>query len=119
MTARGLSSVTPGARVQFTGYYLRATDQMTGSEGSKRWTVLACDCDMCKGGQFCAVDEAHGDEYRALMWGDLPEDRRPIWRHIALGNLQIYGKVPRAADCADAMPPMTNGNGSRRKRVAA
>lgn len=41
MTARGLKSVTVGARVQFTGYYLRATGQVTGDEGGKRWTVRA------------------------------------------------------------------------------
>lgn len=54
-----------------------------------------------------------------MMWSDLPEEQRPKWRHIALSNLQLYGKVAKAADCAGQLSPITNGNGSKRRRRAA
>lgn len=106
MKKRGLKSAAPGDRVRLTGYFLAATGQQVGDEGFKRWTVVACECGLCKNGGHVAVDEKHSDEYRAQWWGDLPEAERPLYRHVALGNLERIGAPPRACDQADDLEPI-------------
>ena len=103
---RGLKpgEVKPGDVVRLTGYFLKCTGQVTGSEGSKRWTVRACACELCTGGDFVCTDEEYDREYRADMWGDLPEDERPKYRHVNRGNLQRVGSKPRAADQPEECP---------------
>lgn len=49
--------VPVGARVKLTGVFLKNTGQRVGGEGEARWTVVACDCSMCAGGRFVALDE--------------------------------------------------------------
>lgn len=106
MSARGLGRAAPGDRVRLTGYYLRATGQMKSDDGRKRWTVLECSCGLCKGGEHVAVDEPHDDEYRRLIWGDLPEAQRPKWRHVSLASLERIGYAPKAEDQGDAVPSL-------------
>lgn len=103
---RGLTSVQPGDRVRLTGYFLAATGQRAGGEGHKTWTVLACDCALCRGSRFCKVDERYSERTRAETWGDLPEAERPTHRHVNLCNLERVGAPPRAADQSDALPPI-------------
>lgn len=105
---RGLKERPPtGTRVRFTGYFLRSTGQQVGSEGSKRFTVVECHADdncLCKGGGFLAVDER---PYTATGYEDIaPEVLARWWRHINLGNLEIVGASPKAADQADALLPI-------------
>jgi hypothetical protein len=46
----------PGTRVRLTSAFLRSTGQY-GSAGHSRWTVQACNCGLCKNGNFVATDE--------------------------------------------------------------
>lgn len=88
----------PGTRVRLTGAFLKSTGQQVGPEGRKVWTVQACDCSLCTGGRFALTDERLSDEYRAEMWGDLPEEQRPRFRHVAIFNLENVKAPPQAAD---------------------
>lgn len=95
----------PGKRVRLTARFLACTGQQHGSEGSKRWTVVECACGLCAGGRHVAVDEplcSHPDDESDPMtrlYLDLTvAERRALRRHIALGNLEIVGAKPRAAD---------------------
>ncbi|MBX3218897.1 MAG: hypothetical protein KF795_00175 [Labilithrix sp.] len=81
----------PGTRVRFTGYFLAATGQHRGGEGGKRFTVVACSCG-CETGDVVAVDEPLDT---SSGYDDIPPERRPRWRHIALGNLEIVGGSPK------------------------
>lgn len=65
----------PGAKVRLTGDFLRSTGQVVGGEGHSRWTVVACECGLCKSGSFVAVNETtDGDAI--------------TWRHFNVGNLE-------------------------------
>lgn len=68
--------ITAGARVRLTGEFLRNTGQIAGGEGQSRWTVIACDCGLCRTGRFVAVNQASTDD---------PSRNR----HINAGNLQV------------------------------
>jgi len=65
----------PGTRVRFTGKFLRNTGQYTGQDTRSRWTVVPCECGLCKLGNFLATDEPSYDD-----------PSQP--RHINVGNLQ-------------------------------
>ena len=73
-----------GTKVRLTGAFLRSTGQVAGGEGERRWTVMPCDCVLCRDG-FVAIDEPADQSY----YEDLPPEQRPRWRHVALGNLEI------------------------------
>lgn len=102
-TKRGFATLPPpGTRVQLTGYFLACTGQYAGSDGASRWLVQECACALCRDG-FCAVNEPISNPE---MYADVPEAQRPKWRHINLTNLQIVGKLPKAADMSDALGPI-------------
>jgi hypothetical protein len=110
---RGLQVRPPvGSRVRFTGYFLKSTGQQTGDEGGKRFTVVAdcgygahCACHRDSGDQV-AVDEQIEDQ--SLWYSDVVSSRPDglLMRHIALGNLELVGAPPKAADQSDAMGPI-------------
>lgn len=87
-----------GTAVRLTGAFLKNTGQQAGDEGAKRWKIVECGCGLCVLGKHAATDEKHDDAYRAKMWGDLPEAERPLYRHVALSNLEIVGAKPKAED---------------------
>jgi hypothetical protein len=62
---------------------------------------------MCAVGPFLAVDESIGDDQRT-MYSDIKSTRPDglLMRHIALGNLELVGAPPKAADQADAIGPI-------------
>lgn len=112
---RGLKTAPPaGTKVRLTGYFLKCTGQVTGGEGSKRWTVLAAgDCGfgdmcLCRTGRFVAVDEPLSDEDRKAAYGDIKSTRADgrLMRSINIGNLEIVGAPPKAADMADDLGPI-------------
>jgi hypothetical protein len=48
--------------------------------------------------QHVYVNEPVPEEDRVAWYGDLPEEERPRWRAIALGNLEVVGAKPKAKD---------------------
>lgn len=92
----------PGTIIRLTSAFLRSTGQSRrDDEGKWHWKVMACSCIGCTGPdpRLVCTDQEHDPEYRARMWGDLPEDRRPRYRHLAIGNVEVVGKAepePRA-----------------------
>jgi hypothetical protein len=115
---RGLKAAPPaGTKVRLTGYFLRSTGQVKGGEGSKRWTVLAggdcgfapCLCGSRDGNirTHVAVDEPLDDETVRAGYYDIKSTRTDgrLMRHIAIGNLEIVGAPPKAADQADDVGP--------------
>lgn len=70
-----MRTFNPGDTVRMTGEFLRNTGQVAGGEGQSRWTVVPCDCGLCKTGRFIATNEPSFDQ---------PD--RP--RHINTGNLE-------------------------------
>jgi hypothetical protein len=95
-SARGLKEVPPpGTKVRLTGHFLKSTGQHAGSEGTSVWQVIGPVPGMP---HHVYVNEKHPESYRQMMWGDLPESERPVYRAFALGNLQIVGAKPKAAD---------------------
>lgn len=81
-----------GAPVRLTAQFVRSGGNPA-VEAALRWTVQECDCHLCSGGRFVAV-EPYTDAFRAEVWGDRPEPRRPRFLHHALSNLEL---VPRAS----------------------
>ncbi len=57
-----MKTLQVGDKVKFTGKFLRNTGQQLGREGQSVWTIIACDCGLCKGGRFIATDEPSYDE---------------------------------------------------------
>jgi len=103
---RGLQVRPPvGSKVRLTGYFLKSTGQIKGEEGAKRWTVVDCgyDC-LCGLGGHVGVNEPTDT---STGYDDIaPEVRAKMVRHIALGNLELVGAPPKAADQGDAMGPI-------------
>jgi hypothetical protein len=101
---KGLSHAhrSPGTRVRLTGIFLRNTGQMAGGEGSSRWTIVQCDCRLCRGNTsgsaFVAVDEPHECQSNPKGYEDIPEAERPRWRHINVANLEVIGAKPKPSD---------------------
>lgn len=108
MKRRGLQSQPlPGTKVRLTGYFLRCTGQVTGSEGQSRWIVVACACSLCKTGDYIATDEPSGRKAgEGHTQAELDSEPGLAWRHFAIGNLQIVGAAPRAADQPEECPPI-------------
>jgi hypothetical protein len=113
MKQRGLKVRPPvGTRVRLTGYFLKVTGQVIGSEGGKRWTVVS-DCGfgpkcLCSLGRHLAVDEPTDAETQRTTYPDITSTRADgrLMRHIAMANLQVVGAPPRTADQADECPPV-------------
>lgn len=82
-----------GTKVRLTGCFLRSTGQYTGSDANGWWLVVACNCELCKRGEMCAVNEPVLDYGQ---WDDIPKEERPKWRHFATGNLEEVGKPSKA-----------------------
>lgn len=78
---------TPGDRVRLTGEFLRNTGQLVGGEGHSRWIVLACDCGLCKTGDFVCTNQrrSSADMFTAE---EIAGDPSLGWRHINVGNLE-------------------------------
>jgi hypothetical protein len=90
------ASIPPaGTPVRLTGKYLKSTGQHRGREGASRWSIVGPVPGMP---HHVYVNEKFDDEYRKAMWGDLPEEQRPKYRAIALGNLEVIGAKPKAKD---------------------
>ncbi len=112
---RGLSAVpAPGTKVRLTGYFLAATGQIKGGEGSSRWLTVDCLCGLCEGGGFVAVNEpldtSSGYEDQTEEW------RANAKRHIALRNLECVGARPKAQDQSDQLPGVAGVHLTKRKR---
>jgi hypothetical protein len=75
-----------GAKVRLSGKFLRATGQVTGSEGSKTWTIRG----ICQGGAWAIVDEPSMTNY--FTPEELEADPTLKWRRIAVANLVIVGQ---------------------------
>lgn len=103
-----------GTRVRMTGRFLASTGQQTGSEGLSRWTVLDCSCRMCAAGTHVATDEPHPAALDRRGYEDVPDaERLAMKRHIAIGNLEIVGAPPKAADYD---LPIVSSHAGRRAR---
>lgn len=104
MKRRGLgpNERAPGTRVRLTGRFLRDTGQIAGDEGSRVWTIVACDCAICRRNDdeyaVVAVDEPHACQSDPRGYEDIAVDERPRWRHIHAGNLQVVGGKPKVTD---------------------
>ena len=88
----------PGAKVRLTGIFLKNTGQRAGGEGLSKWTVRACDCGLCKGGRYSAVDAKYSALSCSWTAEELAADPRLEWRHILNANLEQIGKPIRAED---------------------
>lgn len=84
-----------GTTVRLTGKYLKNTGQHKGREGASRWKIIGPVPGMP---EHVYVNEPLDDEYRKMMFGDLPEAEQPRYRAIALGNLEVVGAKPKAKD---------------------
>ncbi len=73
------AAMTSGTRIKFTGKFLKNTGQQLGGEGQSIWTVVECDCGLCKTGDFVATNEKNYDDSGQ--------------RHIAKGNVYVYGTL--------------------------
>jgi hypothetical protein len=107
-----------------TGYFLKCTGQTTGSEGMSRWLTVACACDLCKTNRFVAVNEPNNyteaDGYSRAELDDAKAGKNGLlWRHIALGNLQIVGAAPKAADQPEECPPVKDPLGFYAGKVSS
>ena len=109
--SHGLATCPPvGTIVRPTAYFLAATGQRTGREGSLRWLVTECACGMCASGGFAAVNEPLDT---STGYEDIAPKDRPQWRHFALANLERVGAPPRAIDQSDQLPPINQPVGPR------
>ena len=91
-----------GTQVRLTGKFLQSTGQQVGGEGTSRWLTVDCRKDSgctCDPSAFVAVNEPHSCRTDPRGYEDIPLDvRATMWRHIALGNLEIVGAKPKAED---------------------
>jgi hypothetical protein len=109
---RGLKVAPPaGTKVRLTGYFLKCTGQQCGPEGLARWTVIPAGesgfgVDDRAG--FVFVNEPVDVETQRALWSDIKSTRADgrLMRTIAIGNLEIVGAPPKAADMADDVPPV-------------
>jgi hypothetical protein len=111
---RGLQVRPPvGSKVRLTGYFLKSTGQIKGEEGAKRWAVVndcgfpkpcMCQTRVTEAHAHVAVDEAIAHEGYEDIVSTRADGR--LMRHIALGNLELVGAPPKAADQGDAMGPI-------------
>lgn len=60
--------------VRLTGKYLRSTGQQRGQEGTKRFELQECTCELCASGSFVATTE--------------PSYDGECFRHLAKGNIE-------------------------------
>ena len=109
---RGLKVAPPaGTKVRLTGYFLKCTGQQRGPEGLARWTVIPA------GESGFGVDDRAGFVYtnepidvetQRTMFSDIKSSRADgrLMRSINIGNLEIVGAPPKAADQADDVPPV-------------
>lgn len=84
-----------GTKVHLTGHFLRSTGQYTGGDANGKWLIVACDCELCKRGEHCAVNEPALDYGQ---WDDIPKEKQPKWRHFAIANLEEAGKPSKDKD---------------------
>ncbi len=84
-----------GTKVRLTGRFLRSTGQYTGSDANGKWLTVACNCGLCEGDGYCAVNEPALDYGQ---WDDIPKEKRPKWRHFATANLEDANKPSKAKD---------------------
>lgn len=68
-----------GDHVRLTGEFLRNTGQYSGRETLSVWIVRACDCELCKRGDFVCTNEGssfEGIEFRHIRIENLERARR-------------------------------------------
>lgn len=124
-TKRGLQVCPPvGTKVRLTGYFLKSTGQVTGSEGASRWLVVACACSLCASGRYAAVNEPNNyteaDGYSRAELDDAKAGKNGLlWRHFALANLQVVGAPPKAADQPEEVPPVKDPLGFYAGKVSS
>ena len=91
-----------GTKVRLTGKYLQSTGQQAGGEGTSVWLTVDCGKDSgcnCDPWFSVAVNEPHTCRTDPTGYEDIPpEVRAKMWRHLALGNLEIIGAKPKAED---------------------
>ena len=80
------SPFTPGDTVALTVQFLRNTGQFAGGDAVSQWTVVGCDCPLCRTGRFVATNEPSQYPDGESWPGDSP-------RHINAGNLYRVGTV--------------------------
>ena len=69
-----LTKPAPGASVQYTRKFLRDLRAPGKSPAWRSWTVLECDCEMCRQWNFVAVDEKQPENparQRHINWRNL------------------------------------------------
>jgi hypothetical protein len=99
----GLQARPPvGTKVRLTGKFLQSTGQQVGGEGTSHWLTVDCgkdsDC-TCDPHHLVAVNEPHHCRTDPRGYEDVPpEVRAKMWRHFALGNLEVLGAKPKAED---------------------
>lgn len=76
--------INVGDKIKLTGKFLASTGQRTGPEGLSTWIVVACDCGLCKSGDFVATNERS-------IYADEP-DMSPH-RHFNRGNVFKAGTL--------------------------
>ena len=80
-----------GSRVRLSGKFLRSTGLVV---GQKNWTVVACDCGLCRSGNHCAVNEPHHCQTNPAGYEDIAAEDRPKYRHIHIANLVACSDWP-------------------------
>jgi len=93
----------PGVTVKLTGNFLISTGQRKGGEGSKRWTVLACTCGLCRSNKHVAVNEPSMSIFTPE---EIAKEPRIVHRHIAKENLAIVGQLDHR-NCGDVYAGQT------------
>ncbi len=76
--------IVVGDKIKLTGKFLASTGQRTGPEGLSTWIVVACECGLCKTGDFVATNEP------AQLY---PDETLPRQRHFHRGNVFKAGTL--------------------------
>jgi hypothetical protein len=76
--------INVGDKIKLTGKFLAFTGQLTGSEGQSTWIVVACECELCKSGDFVATNERS-------IYADEPDMSQ--WRHFNRANVFKSGTL--------------------------
>lgn len=84
VSAEAGAPLTTGDVAVFTGAYLRNTGQQVSNAGAERWTVVACECDLCGFGRH--VRAVLGEQDRHICRINLRRHNQPS---IAEGEAMV------------------------------
>ncbi len=87
------AKISVGDRIKLTGKFLRSTGQFTGPEGLSKWTVRACECDLCAGGDFVCTDQKATHVPGMYTAEELATYPSLAWRHINRANVYRVGTL--------------------------